>query len=366
VFAELVVGMAEPSLLCVSCARPPPLHRRTWGRCTVCVARNLPSTYYCGEACMNAHWQNGHKEYHKAQKQLAREMREGGQPERNRLLAEAEARRAEATGDEYDKRFADAAALSAEGDHNAAAKAWRKIIKEWPDRPSPYHSLAIVLDRACRYVEAAPISLKAMELFEDGTHGWAQAAAESFDLLKTNACREVPKPEWWNDEALKALSARVVTVAPDNSDSCAMRARVLCGNLCGGAFCEAPWNVGPRTAAEVKEAATWYRRAARVSLGPGDKQRDEQHASACDEYADPLLAKEEAEAEKARAAAEAEAAEALAAAKAEAAEARKVAEAKAKAAADELLAEEEKEKQQASTKAGKAKQGKGKAGKGKR
>ena len=133
-----------------------------------------------------------------------------------------------------------------------------------------------------------------------------------------------------------------------------MRALVLTG----GAFAQAQWNAGPRTAAEVKDAATWYRRAARVSVtAPVDTQRDELHASWCDEFADPLLAQEEAEAAKARAAADAEAAKAL-----------KVAEAKAKAAADELLAEEEHERMMAvaSTMASKAKPGKGKKGKGKR
>ena len=74
-------SMAEPSLLCVNCVSPPPPHRRTWGRCTVCVERNLPSTYYCGEECMNAHWQNGHKEYHKEQKQRAMALREGAKAE---------------------------------------------------------------------------------------------------------------------------------------------------------------------------------------------------------------------------------------------------------------------------------------------
>ena len=82
--------MAEPSLLCVNCASPPPPHRRTWGRCTVCVARNLPSTYYCGEECMNAHWPK-HKEYHKLQKERAMQMREGAPPDNERLLAEADA-----------------------------------------------------------------------------------------------------------------------------------------------------------------------------------------------------------------------------------------------------------------------------------
>jgi len=48
--------MATPSLLCVSCGLAPLPHRRTWNRCTICVERNLPSTYYCGQECMNAHW----------------------------------------------------------------------------------------------------------------------------------------------------------------------------------------------------------------------------------------------------------------------------------------------------------------------
>ena len=351
--------MAEPSLLCVNCALPPPPHRRTWGRCTVCVERNLPSTYYCGEECMNAHWPE-HQEYHREQKQMGKEMREGIGPERTRLLAEEVARRAERTGDEFDKRFAAAMALNAEGDHNAAAKAWRKIIKQWPDNPTPYRNLGIVLHRAGRQEEAAQMYLEAMELFEDDTKLWAMSAAEAFDLLRHPICDEIRKPEWWNDESLKALSARVVAVAPDKPQPCAMRARVLEGD----AFCEANRNAGPRTAAEIKEAATWYRRGTMAAHTPADKQRFEQHAGRCDEVADPLLAKEAAEAAKARAAAETEAENARAAAKAEAAEALKAAEAKAAAAAEELLAEEEKEKQQAGTKAGKAKQGKGKKSKG--
>ena len=362
-------SMAEPSLLCVVCARPPPPHRRTWGRCTVCVERNLPSTYYCGEECMNAHWHNGHKEYHKVQKEGAKQSREGTGPERNRLIAEAEARRAERTGDEFDKRFAAALALMAEGDDlHAEAKAWRKIIKQWPHRPQPYFNLATVLDQSDRNVESAQMYLKAMNLYEDGTKQWADSAASAFNLHMTPDCRDAPKPEWWNDEALKALSARVVAVAPDSADPCLMRACVLEGD----ALEEARWNdvhslnVGPRTAAEIKEAATWYQRAATVTPVPADKLDYVKYASKCDEYADLLLAKEEAEAAKARAAAETEAVKDRAAAKAEAAEALKVAEAKAKAAADELLAEEEEEKQQASTKAGKIKQVKGKKGKGRR
>ena len=107
-------------------------------------------------------------------------------------------------------------------------------------------------------------------------------------------------------------------------------------------------------------AATWYRLAARASPTPSIKLNFEENASLSDAVADRMLAEEEAEASAARAAAEAEAAEA--------AEALKATEAKAFAAAEELLADEEKEKQAAaaSTNGGKAKQGKGKKGKGKR
>ena len=347
--------MAERSLLCVNCGSAPPPHRRTWGRCTVCVARNLPSTYYCGEECMNAHWPK-HQQYHKEQKQQAKELSESTVVESDRSVVEAQARKAERTGDEFSKRCASAMALTCEGDSNAAAKAWRKIIKQWPDLPDAYYHLALVLQRSHCSAEAVPMLLKAMELYEDDTKKWADSAAMAFDLLKDPVCDEVPKPEWWNDEGLKALSARVVALAQGLGGAYGMRARVLCGD----ALSKAPWNAGPRTAAEIKEAASWFRRAAEATgatLIPSAKLRCEQQASACDEYADPLLAEEEAEAAKVRAAEKAEAAEAL-----------KAAETKAAAAAEELLAEEDEEKQvaAASTKGGKAKQGKGKKGKGRR
>ena len=203
--------------------------------------------------------------------------------------------------------------------------------------------------------------LKAMELDEEGTEHWALAAAQAFDVLRQPACREMPKPEWWNDEALKVLSARVVAVAPDGHQQCAMRAVVLSGD----AIYTTSWNAEPRTAEEIKESATWWRRCARVALSPAEKTRCEDFASECDAFADPLLAEEEAEAAKARAAADVEAEKALKVADVEAAEALKVAEAKAAAAAEELLAEDAKEKQQAIMES-KAKQGKGKNGKGKR
>ena len=93
---------------------------------------------------------------------------------------------------------------------------------------------------------------------------WAGATAAAFNVLGQESCVEVAKPEWWNDEGLKALSARVVWAAPDDSQTNQMRALVLSGHA--GA-----WEVGPRSVAELKEAATQYDRAAALHPAPAGK-----------------------------------------------------------------------------------------------
>ena len=85
-------------------------------------------------------------------------------------------------------------------------------------------------------------------------------------MLAQEACAEVAKPEWWNDEGLKALSARVVRAAPDDGVANQMRAAVLLGQL--GA-----WEAGPRSAAELMEAATHFERAAALHPAPAAKAK---------------------------------------------------------------------------------------------
>ena len=74
------------------------------------------------------------------------------------------------------------------------------------------------------------------------------------------------KPEWWNDEGLKALSARVVRVVPNVMQANDMRAIVLSG-LCGS------WAAGPRSAADLKKAATHKDRAAALHPPPAGKAK---------------------------------------------------------------------------------------------
>ena len=66
----------------------------------------------------------------------------------------------------------------------------------------------------------------------------------------------------WNDEGLKALSARVVRAAPNERESSLMQAVVL-GGLTGGS-----WEAGPRAAAEFMEAATHFEQAAALQPAP--------------------------------------------------------------------------------------------------
>ena len=83
----------------------------------------------------------------------------------------------------------------------------------------------------------------------------------AFNMLGQDVCAEVAKPEWWNDEGLKALSARVVRAAPDDGIANEMRALVLTGH-------SGTWEAGPRSAAELEEAATHYERAAALCPAP--------------------------------------------------------------------------------------------------
>ena len=106
-----------------------------------------------------------------------------------------------------------------------------------------------------------------------GSELWAKATALAFSMTQ-EACAEVAKPEWWSDEELKALSASVVRAAPDDADANRMRAAVLSG-WCGA--CDA----APRSAAEFKEAATHFERAAALCAAPAMKA---EFADAAEEF----------------------------------------------------------------------------------
>ena len=130
-------------------------------------------------------------------------------------------------------------------------------------------------------MEAAQRYLEAKERHLVGSENWAHATALAFDMLRREACGEVAKPEWWNDEGLKALSARVMRAAPNDQATHSMRAVVLSGR------CSA-WEVGPRSAVELRKAATHYDRAAALHTAPLAKAEFAVTAGVCRSQADAM------------------------------------------------------------------------------
>ena len=179
----------------------------------------------------------------------------------NRDAAEHDAWRAAQTGDEYTKLMAEGTRYGSQEDWRRAAKAFRGAIALRPDKPVAYYNLGTVLSNSGHAAEAAQRYLEAKERYPVGSEDWAEATANAFDVLRLPECAEVAKPEWWNDEGLKALSARVVRAAPNEETANNMRAVVLCGVLDA-------WKAGLRSAAELREAATHYQLASTLSNAP--------------------------------------------------------------------------------------------------
>ena len=137
-----------------------------------------------------------------------------------------------------------------------------------------YFNLASALSDSGHYMEAAQRFLEAKERAPVGSKGWAEATAAAFIVLIQEACAEVAKPEWWSDEGLKALSARVVRAAPDDLEANRMRAGVL------SRLYDA-WEAGPRSAAELREAAAHFERAAALCPAPAVEAQLADNAEWC-------------------------------------------------------------------------------------
>ena len=138
-----------------------------------------------------------------------------------------------------------------------------------------YYNLGAALCNSGHFVEVAQRFLEAKERYPVGSELWAEATAVAFDALRQGVCDEVAKPEWWNDEELKALSARILRAAPNEEAALDMRANVLSG-VSGGT-----WEAGPRSAAELKEAATCFYRSAALCDAPALKAEIASSADWC-------------------------------------------------------------------------------------
>jgi tetratricopeptide (TPR) repeat protein len=177
-------------------------------------------------------------------------------------------------GDAYQKLQAVGVGHVSRRDWGRAAKVYRKAIAVRPDKGEAYITLGGVLYDSAHYVEAAQRFLAATERTPEGSDKWAAATSAAFEALRQTMGRS-GKPEWWDDEGLKALSARVVKAAPNLEVANRMRAIVLSG-LCSGA-----WEVGPRSATELRLAALHYERCAELSPATAWKAKLAGYAEWC-------------------------------------------------------------------------------------
>tara|TARA_B100000795_G_scaffold169175_1_gene127506 strand:+ start:388 stop:1476 length:1089 start_codon:yes stop_codon:yes gene_type:complete len=190
-------------------------------------------------------------------------------------------------GDAYQELQAVGVGHVSRRDWGRAAKVYRKAIAVRPDKGEAYITLGGVLFDSAHFVEAAQRFLEATERTPEGSDQWAAATSSAFEALRQTECQarfERPggKPEWWHDEGLKALSARVVKAAPDLEVANRMRAIVLSG-LCSGA-----WEVEPRSATELRLAASHFKRCAGLSPATAWKAKLAGFAEWCLSQADAM------------------------------------------------------------------------------
>ena len=267
------------SLACFGCARLPSEMgdgREKHPVCPICRELKIPTTYWCDVNCPGnpGAWKR-HAPVHKEVRRLRKRSEDGGwEQQRNRETAEVAARQAAQTGDAYLALMAKGVRYASQQDPRRQAKAFRDAIALRPDEPLAYYHLGEALTSSGHYAEAAQRYLEASERYQLGSDIWAAAMAKAFILLSQEVCAEVAKPEWWNDEGLKALSARLVRAAPDSMAANQMRALVLRGS------CVA-WEAGPCSAAELREAATHYDRAAALCRAPAAKANFAGAAALC-------------------------------------------------------------------------------------
>ena len=206
----------------------------------------------------------------------------GVMQQQHRETAERQAQLAAQSGDAYIELMAEGVRYLSKQDYRRAARAFREAIALRPDRAEAYYNLGVALNNSAHGVEAAQRFLEARERYPVGSERWADATAWAFTVLLREECAEVAKPEWWSDEGLKALSARVVRAAPDSAPANQMRGLVLRGQ-------PDTWEEGPRSAAELRKAATHWERAAALCPAPAGKANFAHCAALCRSEAEAML-----------------------------------------------------------------------------
>jgi len=135
-----------------------------------------------------------------------------------------------------------------------------------PQRRDGHGIRAQVLSRLKRKDEAFTCYLRVLELSIAHDKLWAKAVTSVFEHLQFG---EIGSPtavelgiSWWNDEALKNLSAEVESIIGDDWIAVNFRAIVLYGSC----YPWARWDAGDRSAEELRGAADRFQQVAKLHI----------------------------------------------------------------------------------------------------
>ena len=109
-------------------------------------------------------------------------------------------------------------------------------------------------------------ALMALERCRTRGQAWAGTAVGLVCVLSRAECSEVPKPTWWSDAGLLALTAQILELLPGYETAHELRGKVLLG----------PYDTIPclkaavRSPEQLREACRCYKRAAEIDTGPDD------------------------------------------------------------------------------------------------
>ena len=269
-------AVAKP-LACAGCgALPAPGRKMAFKSCGACAELQLASpALYCGRACQRTHWRAEHKAWHDAQAKFKARL-DGAASQAspvdriNARLEDLQLLAWQASDSKYDQLIAQSQQLLNGGMYDKAARTCRKAISINDSDPRAFDVLGAVLAVCHDLVGSLEARLKAAERYEHGSAHWASCVAMAFQLLLFRGKEAgLATPSWWNDDALKELSAKVVDAtqpllqgnprlgqgSPPVLLALSMRGWVLSGwwDFEAGSI--------SRTAAELREAAACFQAA---------------------------------------------------------------------------------------------------------
>ena len=229
--------------------------------CTLCIEEGCSPCAFCSPECLRAATPR-HREFHREQRRLAQLAESVAARHWYRVAAAAP------IASPYDDLLGSMSGMSGIGFAAAPVAASSAV----PIRSD-------VMTAAIEYVAAVERTMPsggARSLLS-----WAERAIHAYALLSnTVELADMPRPSWWNDGALRAMSLQCLEARPDFVLAWRLRGEVLSARLG-----EANWpGCAPRSALELMEAGRCLQRAATFGsdeLAPADKAQVVRQAVAC-------------------------------------------------------------------------------------